>query len=106
MVIMSIGLAGITSLENSYATKRMVSRDFDMSLTHCKATVTTNANSCAIRHEGCWSPWPSTPFKRNYVLFDTGIVDLDDDGEDKSSLECIPIITSNATMGGGTGILP
>jgi hypothetical protein len=76
-----------------------VGRDSGLSSTHCKATVTTNATSCAIWPVGCGSPWSNTSFRRNTAVSETGIavVDLDDDREDRSSLGCLHIITSNAT---------
>jgi hypothetical protein len=101
MVIVSIGyeLQAWVRADNSCATKRMVGRDSGLSFTHCKAIVTTNATSNAIWPMGCGSLWSNTSFRRNSAVSETGIVvvDLDDDKEDRSSLGCLPIITSNAT---------
>ena len=72
----------------------MVGRSFGVSCTHAKAMVTTNSTASTIWPVGGGSPWSSTSFKRNSAVSD--VLELNDK-EDRSSLGCLPIISSNAT---------
>ena len=84
--------------DSSFATKCMVGRASEESRTHAKAIVTTNTTSSAIWPVGGGSRWSSTSFNRISALseIDVAVLDLNVK-EDRSSLGCLPIITSNAT---------